>query len=283
MATQSRVIQVACYSRELMCCFWWLVRDWKVQLWGVHRDFCDSARNSLAGRLSSREKHLENFSTIFSLSVLAACPGDLLATHPSREKRVFCISKTVFKTFSIFSLEFLWLFTVFPISFSTETNPNTLFLHHFFSKKSYGFSLSHFILHVLSLIFLFLWVYWCHYDFVKCHTHSRVCFILVIVHCLRVSVFDFITDVCMLSGVCALFYDSGCFIHIMFMVFYYVICHLNTCNAQWPLDSEVLMFISIIACLFHLSCPCCLWLLVSILILVFVEWNLPVSHSYTWI
>ena len=61
-------------------------------------------------------------------------------------------------------------------------------------------------------------MYWCHYDFVKCHTHSKVCFILVIVHCLRVSVFDFITDVCMLSGVCALFHDSGYFIHIMFMV-----------------------------------------------------------------
>ena len=92
-------------------------------------------------------------------------------------------------------------------------------------------------------------MYWCHYDFVKCHTHSRVCFILVIVHCLRVSVSDFITDVCILSAVCALFHDSGYFIHIMFMVFYHIICHLNPCNAQWPLDSEVLMFISIIACL----------------------------------
>ena len=100
-------------------------------------------------------------------------------------------------------------------------------------------------------------MYFCHYVFEKCHARSRVYFILVIVHCLRVGVFDFITDVCMLSGVCTL-YDSGCFIHIMFMVFYHVICHLNTCNAQWPLDSEVLMFISIIACLFHLSCPCCL-------------------------
>ena len=36
-----------------------------------------------------------------------------------------------------FSLEFLWLFTVFPISLSTETDPNppqTPFLHHFFSN-----------------------------------------------------------------------------------------------------------------------------------------------------
>ena len=66
LATQSRVIQVACYSRELACYFWWLVRKWKVQSRGVHRDFRGSARDSLAGRLSSREKHLENFFTILS-------------------------------------------------------------------------------------------------------------------------------------------------------------------------------------------------------------------------
>ena len=78
----------------------------------------------------------------------------------------------------------------------------------------------------------------------------------------------------MLSGVCALFHDSGYFIHIMFMVFYHIIRHLNPCNAQWPLDSEVLMLISIIACLFPLSCPCCLWLLVSNLIFFFSEISL---------
>ena len=150
------------------------------------------------------------------------------------------------------------------------------------SRKKYGFSLSHFIFHGLSLLFLFLWVYCCHYVFEKCHARSRVCFILVIVHCLRVSVFDFIIGVHMKSGVCALFHDSGCFIHITFMVFCHIICHLNPCNVQWSLHSELLMFISIFDCLFHLLCPCCLWLLVFNLILVFViEWNLPVSHSYT--
>ena len=52
-------------------------------------------------------KTLRKFFTILSLSVLAARPDDLLATHFSREKRVFCISKAVFKTFSVFfSLEF---------------------------------------------------------------------------------------------------------------------------------------------------------------------------------
>ena len=69
LATQSRVIQVACHSHELAGWFWWLVRKWKVQSRGVRRDFRGSARDSLAGRPSSREKHLENFFTIFPLSV----------------------------------------------------------------------------------------------------------------------------------------------------------------------------------------------------------------------
>ena len=68
---------------------WRLVRKWKVQSRGLLRDFCGSARDSLAGRPSSREKHLENFFKILSLNVLAAWPGDWLVTHLSREKRVF--------------------------------------------------------------------------------------------------------------------------------------------------------------------------------------------------
>ena len=62
LATQLRVIQVACYSRELACWFWRLVCEWKVQSRGVHRDFRGSTRDSLTGRPSNREKHLENFS-----------------------------------------------------------------------------------------------------------------------------------------------------------------------------------------------------------------------------
>ena len=61
LATQSRVIQVACYSCELACCFWRLVRELRVQSQRVHRDFHDSARDSLAGRPSNREKYLEKF------------------------------------------------------------------------------------------------------------------------------------------------------------------------------------------------------------------------------
>ena len=89
LATQSRVKQVACHNHELAGQFWWHVHKWKVQSRGVHREFRGSARNSLAGRPSSREKHLENFFIILTFSVLAACPSDLLATHPSRKKHVF--------------------------------------------------------------------------------------------------------------------------------------------------------------------------------------------------
>ena len=40
---------------------WWLVREWKVQSWGVHKDFHGSVRDSLTSGTSSHEKHLENF------------------------------------------------------------------------------------------------------------------------------------------------------------------------------------------------------------------------------
>ena len=95
-----------------------------------------------------------------SLSVSAASPGNLLATHFSREKRVFCISKTVFKTFFSFSLKFLWLFTIFSISLSTKTDPNlsqTPFLHHFFSsRKGMGF--------LCLTSFSMFWVYFSCFD-----------------------------------------------------------------------------------------------------------------------
>ena len=89
LATQSRVTQVACFSRALACYFWRLVHEWRVQSRRVHSDFRGSAHDSLAGRPSSRKKHLEIFLIFMSLSVLAASSGDLLATQPSCEKRVF--------------------------------------------------------------------------------------------------------------------------------------------------------------------------------------------------
>ena len=89
LETQSRVSQVTSLSRVFAGHFWWLVREWKVQSRGLLRDFRGSARDSLAGRPSSCEKHLENFFKLLSLSVLAAWTGDLLATLFSRKKHVF--------------------------------------------------------------------------------------------------------------------------------------------------------------------------------------------------
>ena len=110
LATQSRVSQVACHSRKLAGQFWRLVHEWKVQSRGIHRDFCDLARDSLASETSSREKHLENFSKLLSWSVLVGGSGDYLVTYLSREKRVFCTVRAVFKFFFSFPSNFLWLF-----------------------------------------------------------------------------------------------------------------------------------------------------------------------------
>ena len=103
LATQSRVIQVACYSRELAGRFWWLVSKWKVQSQGVHRDFHGSARNSLASETSSCEKHLANFFKSFGLKCFGVCPGDL---SQSRKMRVLCFEDSFLKTFSIFPSNF---------------------------------------------------------------------------------------------------------------------------------------------------------------------------------
>ena len=63
------------------------------------RDFCSLPRESLAGRTSSREKHLDKFFKIFVLSVLVTSPGNLLMTWLNRENRVFFANRSVFKHF----------------------------------------------------------------------------------------------------------------------------------------------------------------------------------------
>ena len=102
LATQSWVIQVACYSRKLTCWFWRLVCEWKVQSWGVHRDFRGSARDSLVGRPSSREKHLENFSLfwlwVFWRLTLTSCWQLSLVT----KNTCFAFQKQFLKPFLVF-------------------------------------------------------------------------------------------------------------------------------------------------------------------------------------
>ena len=148
-------------NRELACWFWRLVCKWMVQSWGVHRDFRGSARYSLAGRPSSREKHLEIFFTILSLNVLAACPSNLFQLQ---KLCVLRFEDNFLKLFQFFPRIFVTV-TVFPISLSTESNPNTPchtpqtpFLHHSFSnlqEKCMGFLCLTWFLHVLRIIFLF--------------------------------------------------------------------------------------------------------------------------------
>ena len=152
LATLSRVSPVACHSRKLAGQFWRLVHEWKVQSRGLHRNFRDSARDSLASRPSSREKHLEIFFKILSLSVLAAWPGNLLATHFNREKCVFAKIGAIFKSFLVFPR------TICDYSsfLSTVSFPNapcnhfqTPLLLPFKSKSSsnrYGFSFSNSVL-----------------------------------------------------------------------------------------------------------------------------------------
>ena len=118
--TQSWVIQIACYSCELVGWFWRLVHEWKVQSRGVHRDFHSSDRDSLASGTSSRKKNLENFSKVFLSSVLAVGLGDFLVTWFSCENRVFYKNKAIFKHF-----EFPSNFCDFSLSFLPETLLNS--------------------------------------------------------------------------------------------------------------------------------------------------------------
>ena len=159
--TQLRVSQVACHSRELTGKFWWLVCEWKVQSRGVHRDFRGSFCDSLESETSSREKHLENFSKLLAWSVLAGVFSDYLATYLSREKRVFCTVRAVFKIFFSFpsnfcdySLSQTLSVTLFELHFLLHLNSKS-------SRKRYGFSFSHSVFLVFEL---FPFDYMCWYS-----------------------------------------------------------------------------------------------------------------------
>ena len=81
---------------------WPLVRGWRFQSRGVHRDFRDLPCDSLTGRTSSREKHLDKFFK----NLVSGVSRLVLATCFSHENCVFCILrvifKVVFKNFSLF-------------------------------------------------------------------------------------------------------------------------------------------------------------------------------------
>ena len=165
LATQSRVIQVACYSRELAGWFWRLVRKWKVQSRGVHRDFHVLAHDSLTSETSSHKKHLANFFQIFRLELFWQVT---LATY----WRLVSVAKN--KCFAFQRQFFPWIFVTvhclphFSLNRNWPKHSSNSISASFLlksSRKRYGFYLSHFIFYVLSVLFLILWVCCCHYAF----------------------------------------------------------------------------------------------------------------------
>ena len=136
-----------------------------------------------------------------------------LATCFSCEKRVFCVSKTIFKIFSVFPSTFGDCSLTCPFLSQLKLTQMLLKLHFciisspIFKKKVWVLSVS---LHLpcFECAFLDALSVLLPLCFEKYHARSRVCFILVSVHWLRVSVFDFITSVYIQSMVYALFHDS---------------------------------------------------------------------------
>ena len=85
-----------------MCQFWQLVREWKVQSQGVHRDFHGSTRDYLAGRPSSREKYLEKFFKFLPSMCFAAYLATNWRLDPVVKNACFAFSGQFFKTCSVF-------------------------------------------------------------------------------------------------------------------------------------------------------------------------------------
>ena len=195
-----------------------------------------------------------------------------------------------------FQRQFLTLFQFFPRMFVTvhclphfplnwnwpKHSSNSIFAS-FLLKSSPLFSVS---LHFPCFEYAFL-------DFVsvllplcfeKYHARSRVCFILVSVHWLRVSVFDFITGVYMKSVVCALFHD--CLVSFISCLWYFVtlfvIWILVMLSAHLILSYYCSSSYLIAYSTYYVSVAYD-FLFFNLVLLSTIEWNFPVSHSNTWI
>ena len=153
LAALSRVCQVASLSRTFAGHFWRLVREWKVQSRGSLRDFRGSACDLLAGRPSSREKHLEKFSEFCSCVLWRLELATVWRLNPVAKIACFAEIRAVFKSFSVFPSNFC--------DYSSSPSPNTPcshfqspLLNSCCSKSSshrYGFS----VLHSFLLDFVF--------------------------------------------------------------------------------------------------------------------------------
>ena len=169
--------------------FWWLVREWKVQSRGSLRDFRGSARDSFAGRPSSREKHLEKFSNFR--------PGLFWRLDLATFWRLVSIAKIAcfghtgaVLNFCFFPSIFLWLFIVFLICSYPSHRVSIFDLHClplFRSKSStnrYDISVLHSILLVVMvfpldfshLIVILWWVFSSTISLCPCLAYGNLCF-----------------------------------------------------------------------------------------------------------
>ena len=121
--------------------------------------FHDTRRDYLAGRPSSHEKHLDKFSNFCLRSF-----GDMFTTHCSRENRVFCNLRTVFKKIFNFPSFILTVHCLVLSSLSqthcvSHKNPPIFFIISTSNfKKRYGFSIFLKAFLVYNLWFLDFWV-----------------------------------------------------------------------------------------------------------------------------
>ena len=95
-----------------------------------HESFCDF----LMGGPSSNEKKLRQNFPIFVSRVLVTWTGDLFTTHFSRENRVFCDLRTIFKKISVFPHSF-WLFIFLSVHLSHKLTMFLTKIHHFSSSS----------------------------------------------------------------------------------------------------------------------------------------------------
>ena len=188
----------------------------------VHKDFRGSAHDSLASETSSRKKYLANFFKSLGLKCFGRWPWRLVSIV---KNACFYVSKIVFKTFSVFPSNFCDCSLSSPFLSQLELTQTLLKLYFYiisfqiFKKNVWVFSVSlHFpcfecaFLDSVSVLLPLC--------FEKYHARSRVCFILVSVHWLRVSVFDFITGGYMKSTVSALSHD--CVVSFISCLWYFV-------------------------------------------------------------
>ena len=125
-----------------------------------HESFCDF----LMGGPSNSEKKLRQNFPIFVSRVLVTWTGDLFTTHFSRENRVFCDLRTIFKkkfSFPSFILivHFLVRSSLSQTHHVSHKNPPFFFIISTSNfKKRYGFSIFLKAFHVYNLWFHDSWV-----------------------------------------------------------------------------------------------------------------------------